>query len=352
MSNETIRSMEIERFKTEVDIRQYAAGVCGYRVDSRESYATATTLRKDAPGPSNDPEWIGKKITVRRWPDGHWWYRSWHHGHSGSIIDFIAHERGYHTGKLPPAVWKEVMEELRAWTGSTPWVRVPMPRLENVEANLAQVIEKFSQMNIDRTSKYLRVVRRIPEWLLCSSLFSDAVYVDDRTNVIFPHYDTFPVLSISEVCGYEIRNENFKGFSAGGMKGLWMSRYWPGASSLIVICESAIDAMSYAALWKQYEAMYMSTAGALSKRQAELITHMVKVFDSRTAELSVIAAMDADVAGHKHAEEVCAAVNASERKRLVYKAQYPEQFKDWNEVLCALNKKKQREGNHGVVAGK
>lgn len=342
MLQDTERSREIERFKTEIDLRQYAAAVCGYRVDKNESYTTATTLRKDAPGPASDPEWIGAKITVRQWPGGHWWYRSWHHGHQGSIIDFIAHERGY-KGQMPPAVWKEVMQELRAWIGATPPVRVPMPRLEMAEANLEEVHARFARMQVDRCNAYLEHTRKIPAWVLQSSPFRDSVYVDDHKNVIFPHYDSFPVVSLEDVCGYEVRNLNYKSFSTGGMKGLWTSRYWPGAAALIVICESAIDAMSYAALFKQYDALYVSTTGQLSKRQGQLITRMVKAFDCRTSELTVIAAMDADPAGRTHAQHVLQAVNASERTRLVYKPQYPERFKDWNEVLCALDKKQKHE---------
>jgi uncharacterized protein DUF3991 len=61
-------------------------------------------------------------------------------------------------------------------------------------------------------------------------------------NAVFPHFDK------DGMCGYEIRNTNFKGYSSGGTKALWLSQEYPSDNKL-VLCESAIDALSHAVLF-------------------------------------------------------------------------------------------------------
>ena len=85
--------------------------------------------------------------------------------------------------------------------------------------------------------------------------------MDTKGNAIFPHYDE------EGTCGYEIKNKGFTGFSAGGDKGLWVSRCFAGDESL-VIAESAIDALSFHALHKWKTARYVSPP-AVGRRKPE-----------------------------------------------------------------------------------
>ena len=65
--------------------------------------------------------------------------------------------------------------------------------------------------------------------------------IDSLGNTVFPHFDA------AGLCGYEIKNCGFTGFAAGGQKGLWMSHTQP-ADRRLILTESAVDALSYAAL--------------------------------------------------------------------------------------------------------
>lgn len=66
--------------------------------------------------------------------------------------------------------------------------------------------------------------------------------IDSRGNAVFPHFD------LDGLCGYEIKNRGFTGFARGGAKGLWLSNAQDGDNRLI-FAESAIDALSHAALF-------------------------------------------------------------------------------------------------------
>jgi hypothetical protein len=103
----------------------------------------------------------------------------------------------------------------------------------------------------------------------CSPRFAGRIKVDGRANVIFPHAD------VAGPCGYEIKNRNFTGFSKGGDKGLFFSAARAGNTTL-VIAESGIDALSYAALHPQENGRYASTAGALNPNQPALIAATIE----------------------------------------------------------------------------
>ena len=97
----------------------------------------------------------------------------------------------------------------------------------------------------------------------------DRVYTDRFYNAIFPHRDR------NGVCGFEIRNYHFKGFSKGGMKGLWYANALPEDTTLIV-CEGAIDALSYHTLHRPEHTRYFSIAGEMNPMQRGLLASAMK----------------------------------------------------------------------------
>ncbi len=64
---------------------------------------------------------------------------------------------------------------------------------------------------------YLENERALPASLLEAERFAGRVRMDARGNAVFPHFDQ------EGLCGYEIKNKGFTGFSSGGTKGLWLS---------------------------------------------------------------------------------------------------------------------------------
>lgn len=127
--------------------------------------------------------------------------------------------------------------------------------------------------------------------------------------------------------GYEIKNHEFTGFAAGGVKAIWHSAGLVRASRMVVV-ECAIDALSHAQISADHEAGYLSIGGALSSHQRDLLRGALTKATARGA--TVFIATDADPAGDKLANEIAALAPvgaAIERQR-------PDD-KDWNDQLRA-----------------
>ena len=129
-----------------------------------------------------------------------------------------------------------------------------------------QVEAVYACMTEIKQHGYLEGERGLPAGLLESERFAGRVRMDDShyKNVIFPHFD------LNGLCGYEIKNRGLTGFAKGGEKGLWMS-HTRDDDNRLVVCESAIDALSYAALFLDDRARYASIGGKPNPQQPELI---------------------------------------------------------------------------------
>jgi hypothetical protein len=100
----------------------------------------------------------------------------------------------------------------------------------------------------------------------------------------------------------------------------------------LVLCESAIDALSYAALFPDLHARYASIGGQINQSQPDLIRAAVAAMPHNA---EIIAAMDADAAGRGLAAVVRSASDSAERKALIFRDHIPDGFKDWNCQLRA-----------------
>jgi hypothetical protein len=168
--------------------------------------------------------------------------------------------------------------------------------------------------------------RKIPAALLQSERFSGRVRIDERGNAIFPHFGR------DGICGFEIKNRAFTGFSPGGEKGLWCSRTRAGDQALI-IAETAIDALSYAALKPGAGNCFVSTAGEMNPAQPGLIKSAVEKLPTGGR---VILAMDNDAGGDHLSEKLQALfcdLKPAERSLMIDRPQ--GRGEDWNDVLRA-----------------
>ena len=117
---------------------------------------------------------------------------------------------------------------------------------------------------------------------------------------------------------------------------MWLSHTQP-ADRRMVFSESAVDALSYAALFPDAEdqTRYASLGGRPTSRQTALVQATIARL---TAGAEILAAFDADDAGC-HLVEVIREAAASVARRtgrsdLIFKAHLPtQQGKDWNMVL-------------------
>ena len=269
--------------------------------------------------PKSNKDHHGDKILVGiDKGDNHYFYSSVNDDRdNGSIIDFIQNRRNLNLG--------EVRKELRPWLNNTysPTYtpKEPTPKLTPTSQDRHKILTHFEGFQVIVTHPYLNQ-RGISPQTTNNPRFQGTIYTDRRNNVIFPHVDH------DGVCGYDIRNQQFKGFSKGGTKGLWSSRASTDDLTL-VICESPLDCLSYHQLFPDANTRYFATGGTLSETQKNLIKGAFEKFHGRGGQ--IIIATDKDKGGQEIAQELknIAPENA-QISHLV-----PRHHKDWNEALMA-----------------
>ena len=302
---------ELEDFKTHINLSEYAAAQ-GYVLDRKASSKNSAVMRASG----------GDKIIIARADDGHWIYCSVRDDRdNGSIIDFVQHRRRCSLGR--------VRQELRPWAGGARHLVRPQPdlfasELQRISRDRARVLAELLRMKPLLFHRYLEEERCIPARLLKSARFAGKLQVDVRANAIFPHADQ------DGPCGYEIKNRAFTGFAPGGEKGLWFSAANTGDCTL-VIAESGIDALSYAALHPDARARYASTGGAMNPNQPALIRAALQKMGQGSR---IVIATDNDEGGRELADKIEALARETGRADLTIVRDLPEgEGQDWNEVL-------------------
>lgn len=306
---------ELETFKTQINLVEYAQ-TQGYEIDKNKTSQNCIVLK----------DHLGDKILVGiDKNDGHYFYSSVKDDRDkGSIIDFIQKRRSLNLG--------EVRKELRPWVegGYTATYKhseaAPKPKPTTPDRH--KIIAQFDSMREIANHAYLQH-RGIDQQTIESDRFSGTIYIDSRKNVIFPHRDR------EGVCGYEIRNQQFKGFSESGTKGLWHSQTTPDDKQL-VICESPIDCLSYYRFFDDDQTRYFATGGTLSENQKDLIRGAFEKIHKQGGQ--IVIATDRDEAGEKLALEL--AKFAPEGVQISREA--PDYQKDWNEALIVAIREQQK----------
>jgi hypothetical protein len=296
---------ELERFKTEIDLRQFAASV-GFTLNRRDSWRGSAVMERGA----------ADKIIITRDDDGHYVYFSVKDDHSGTIIDLAKRYLSPNFG--------EIRKALRAWSGAG-FVPSSVP-LEKTPRDLAGVAREWHQANDYESHVWLERDRRIPASTIHSPRFAGRLKTDLRGNVLFPHENIR-----GELCGFEKKNRgsvrSFTGFAAGGEKGLGCSHDHEG-DRRIVFAESFIDMLSYAALFPDPSSRYRSFAGGLNPdTQPALIRAHIAALPAGS---EVIAATDQDEDGAKFAGIICDI--AESLGTYTFREDRPA-LKDWNDVL-------------------
>lgn len=309
----TTRPDELEAFKTEINLSELMASF-GYCLDRR------STSRNSAAMVHPD----GDKLIVARGRDGHWVYFSVRDpGDNGTAIDFVQRRTGENLG--------HTRRRLRGWLGGTPSGSTPVdpsmfvPTLEPITRDLAQVRARFEEASpLTGPHRFLVEERRIPFGVLGQDIFADRIRVDPRGNVLFPHFTR------DGLSGFEIKNTGFTGFAKGGTKGLWGSRRREEDDRL-VIAETAIDALSYAALAGHRRSRFISIAGELNPQQPDLIVSAVQ---GLPAGGQVVLAMDNDDGGDRLTAQLEHLFACAGRQDLELQDDRPQaRGRDWNDEL-------------------
>jgi hypothetical protein len=299
---------ELDAFKTAIDLRQLAASK-GYQLDPRESWRGSAVMRQG-----------GDKIIIKRANNGHYVYCSVRdETDNGTVIDFLQKRGRPNLG--------EVRKELRRWIGASgerpPLPLADLPALEKTSPDRLAVQAAFEKAHDDPACSYLEETRALPAGIGSTPRFRDRVRLDERKNVLFPHFDD------QGLCGFELKNRNFTGFSEGGTKGLWLS-HQTAKDRRLVLCESGIECLSHATLFADALTRYASIGGKPSPVQLSLIAWQIGILPAG----EVVASMNADAEGRKLAEVVRQAFDQTHRGDLTFRIQEPElEGSDWNDLL-------------------
>lgn len=310
------REDELEAFKTQINLSEFAVTE-GFEIDRAASSRNSVGMKHSD----------GSKIIIARGTDGHWIYFSVHDPQDhGSIIDFVQRRQGGTLG--------HVRRELRPWIGAGAAPLPSRPLRESFVSDLAPatgnviaVRARYEAMSsIDGYHAYLAQQRCIPPALLSDDRFASRIRVDHRRNAIFSHFDR------DGLCGFEIKNDGFTGFAPGGAKGLWCSHTTENDERL-VIAETAIDALSYAALFGHDRTRFVSIAGQMNPNQPALLTAAMQKMPLGS---QVIATMDNDTAGRDLAGQIEDLYSSAGCSEIAFRIDCPPTAgQDWNDALRA-----------------
>ena len=309
---------ELEAFKR-LPIN-YAAAAFGYRIIKKKSSRhSAVMVGKN-----------GHKIicsTARH--DRHGIFFSTDGHHSGSIIDLVQYVTGENLGGVRKAL-RPLLHDggLPNNLDEAGW------KLEPSITDFLGVLARFSNFeHISSRHAFLCDTRQICEPLLLSDRFNGRIFHDPANgNAIFPHWGTPDGSNDRCLVGYVIKNDGLTMFSKGGKKGLWPSNVHPDDHTL-VICESAIDALSYATLKHGPAApvRYVSTGGQLNPEQPALLQSAIARLPANS---TVTIAVDNDDGGDLLTRTLTHIFNAISRKDLILSVDRPEtRGFDWNRAL-------------------
>ena len=211
-----------------------------------------------------------------------------------------------------------------------------LPSLRPVERDILGVQVRYQGFDpLGGHHAYLCEERGIPAEVLGRPIFVERLRIDGRGNAVFPHFDG------SGLCGYEARNHGFVSFAKGGHKGIWCSTPDPGDTRL-VIAESGIDALSYAAIRGSKRTRFLSFSGGLNDRQPALLQNAMR---RMPAGSTVVSAVDHDDAGDGYTRVLRDLFDELGRDDLGFTEDRPAvRGADWNDALRSGSSEPARDG--------
>ena len=158
---------------------------------------------------------------------------------------------------------------------------------------------------------------------------ADAIREGPHGSAWFAHRDGVGLLT-----GIEMRGPDYRNFSVGGSKTLFRLPGGPGPLPRVAVCESAIDALSLAAIENlRGDTLYAATAGGMGPATIAALHQLLQDLIADPAGV-LIAATDADTAGRQCASRLEGmATEAGARFEAILP---PDGLNDWNDGLRAM----------------
>lgn len=290
------KASQLDNFKTQINLADYAENI-GFEKDVKASSRSYAVMRNG-----------GEKIIIHKGQNGHFVFSS-NNGQNGTIIDFVQQQKGYDLN----TVRKELsdFEPGLALQNPAPELKKHTIKIKKSDYNASLIKNKTAELKTPNEWQQRYISYR-------SLNINDYDFkIDARNNLAFPYLN-----ANNEICGYELKNQDFTGQAAGGEKGLFYANK-PKIINEIIVCESAIDAISKMKLDKENKnknsggRLYIATGGDFSDDVSYRIEAMAE-----THGAEIVASFDNDEGGKKLTE-----------KLPCDKKETPNGSKDWNDVL-------------------
>jgi hypothetical protein len=207
-----------------------------------------------------------------------------------------------------------------------------MLRTRRTRASSLSVVQRWERCQpLSRGSpawRYLTGQRGLPDSILLVARMADAIREGPHGSAWFAHRDAANLLT-----GIEMRGADYRNFSAGGSKTLFRLPGGPGRLSRLAVCESAIDALSLAAIERvRCDTLYAATAGGMGPATIAALHQLLQDLVTDPAGL-LIAATDADTTGRRYAGRLKGmATEVAVRFDAILP---PDGLNDWNDALRA-----------------
>jgi hypothetical protein len=300
---------ELDGFKRKINLAELAASY-GYAVVRKESCKTSLVLV--------NPAAASKIVVATNSQNGHGMFFEVHGNAAGSVMDFVMYQEGCNLGKA--------RVKLREYLGQ-PRLNFPTGEFSKPQPTTRDRAQAAAlwQKGQPYSGGYLEGRGLAVETI---ALFSGHIRLiaspdGKHHNIAFRHDDQ------TGLTGWEVKNRGFTGFAGGGGKALFSCQIGEeGPPGRIVICESAIDAMSYYQLSGK-PGLYVSFAGGLSDVQKDLLRKLL----TDNPQAKVVTATDADRDGEKYAVFISSLRPDAVRARPGLNDRPGVTYKDWNDVL-------------------
>jgi hypothetical protein len=266
--------MNMERQDIEMLREKVSCGVvlehAGFQIDLKESTRRAIKYRRG-----------GEIIIVTHWGKG--WFDPLS-DRKGDVFDL--------TGWLQLADFPATVKAVGALAGVQPsqpiWTGLSSRR------NHGGIPERWSARSLLRTDatayRYLAEARSIPRAVLGQATRAQLIRQGPFGSAWFAHED-----DAGQICGWEERGPEWRGFSSGGTKILF--RFGARSPARLCVTEAAIDALSLAAIdGLRVDTLYASTAGGWSMATQGAVMLLAGRVDL------LVAATDRDSQGEAYAD--------------------------------------------------
>lgn len=299
----------------EIDLVEYLMAN-GFAVDKSKSSKTNTVLKN------------GKDVISVSIHNGHYVYYNFTDSKDkGSIIDFVSNHFGI-------SDFKEALRHIGLTKDfsefNSNFVDKPVITEDTRDKRdkISNAVSQWYDADFIIWSNYLKG-RGIQKQHLIP--FNKNVRTDSKKNVVFNLQGV--VDGVLSVCGVSKYNKDFK--RVFGVKGVWCNLVGTRAEKVFIV-ESPIDAISYQALKKDDNVLYIATMGKMGAAGYEALEEILKN-NNINDKVQILLGLDNDEAGDTFTKELKDWFLNKELSSSVKIVR--SEAKDWNEDLQILSKR-------------